>query len=121
MKKLLASVLLVVALYGLLALSACQTVESTIRKLPPFEFESWAHADRYGVFTDTVTLSGAKWVLNEDGSATLTINQYDGSAAWAGTVGPHDVVSKLSVTFPPASAQAVTLAHLSRVLAPRSP
>lgn len=97
-----------------LVLVGCSSVEGTIRKLPPFEFESWGHSDRYGVFTDNFTLAGAKWQLNADGSATLTLAQYDGNAAWAGTVGPHDVISKLVISFPPLSPQAQTLAHLAR-------
>lgn len=109
MKNLVSFLLLACALLVSGCLTGCMSVEKTMRTIPGFEFESWSHSDRYGVFTDSVTLAGAKWELAADGSATLTLAQYDGSAAWAGTVGPHDIVSKLVVHFPPTSPQAVML------------
>jgi len=96
-----------------LSLTSCASVESRVRKVPGFSFKSWSHSDRYGVFTDTISMSGAKWVLNADGSATLTVGRYEGSAAWAGSVGPHDVIEELTVTFPPSSPQAQALASKS--------
>lgn len=92
-----------------LLLTACQSLDSRLRSLPPVAFKSWAHSDRYGLFTDSVTVSGASWKLNPDGSATLTIAQYDGQAAWAGAVGPHDTFSDLVVTFPAGTPQAAVL------------
>ena len=105
--KIIALILATIAL----AFAGCSSVEKTVRKIPGFNFETWSHSDRYGVFTDTVTIAGAKWTLNLDGSATLEVGQYDGQVAWAGTVGPHDTFSKLVVNFPPDSPQAKTLAH----------
>ena len=101
-------------LFAALMLAGCASVEKTVRQVPSFNFKSWAHSDRYGVFTDTITISGAKWTLNADGSATLEVDQYDGQAAWAGTVGPHDTFAGLVVTFPPNSPQALSLAHLQK-------
>lgn len=112
------TILVLLTLAAALVLSGCASVESTVRKVPGFNFKSWAHSDRYGVFTDTVTISGARWTLNPDGSATLEVDQYDGQAAWAGTVGPHDTFSGLVVNFPPNSPQALTVAHLARATAP---
>ncbi len=110
-KSTLLSLLLVYVLIGV----GCASVESRVRKVPGFEFKSWSHSDRYGVFTDSVSASGAKWTLNADGSATLVLDHYDGSAAWAGSVGPHDVLEGLVITFPPLSPQAVALKHLATI------
>ena len=93
-----------------LALAGCTSLESSLRKVPPVEFKSWSHSDRYGMFTDSLVLGGAKWTLNPDGSATLTLDHYDGNAAWAGSVGPHDVIEGLVVHFAKDTPQAQALA-----------
>jgi hypothetical protein len=108
------------ALAAALFASGCTSIEKRVRSVPSFNFETWSHSDRYGVFTDSVTINGASWELNADGSATLKIAQYDGQAAWAGTVGPHDAFSKLVVIFPPMSPQAQTLARGIRPEIPSS-
>ncbi len=95
----------------LLAFSGCTSIESSLGKIPPIEFKSWSHSGRYGLLTDSLVFAGAKWTLESDGSATLTLDHYDGSAAWAGSVGPHDVIEGLVVHFPPGSPQAVALAR----------
>ncbi|HEX2656142.1 MAG TPA: hypothetical protein VHN11_21170 [Xanthobacteraceae bacterium] len=99
-----------VLLFVILLIAGCASVENNLRKVPAFEFERWSHSDRYGVFTDNFAISGVKWTLTEDGWAVLEIDAYDGNAAWAGTVGPHDAISKLKVRFPPGSPQAKALA-----------
>ncbi len=101
--------------FAIFALCGCKSITQKVRDVPGFEFKSWSHSDRYGVFTDSVSASGAKWTLNADGSATLVLDHYDGSAAWAGSVGPHDVIEGLVINFPPTSPQAVALQHLAAV------
>lgn len=106
-------------LVALVVLSAgCSNIETRLRKVPGISFEAWSHSDRYGPFTDKITVSGAKWTLNADGSATLMIDNYDVEATWAGALGPHDTMSKLVVNFPPTSPQAVAL---TRGLVPAFP
>ena len=97
-----------------LALSGCQSIEKKVRDIPPFEFKSWSHSDHYGVFTDVISMSGASWTLNQDGSATLKIDHYEGDAAYAGTVGPHDVVENLVINFPPETPQAQALSRVGK-------
>jgi hypothetical protein len=105
---------LVVSLFA-----GCATVDKHVREIPGFAFKSWSHSDRYGLFTDSIVASGAKWTINADGSATLTLDHYDGQAAWAGTVGPHDVIESLEIVFPATSPQAQALQLGVRPAVPR--
>lgn len=108
MKKL---VLLLAAAIAAFLVSGCSSIDQKVRSMPAFNFKSWSHSDRYGLFTDSVIISGVSWTYNADGSATARVGHYDGQAAWAGTVGPHDVIEELEIVFPPSSPQAQALAH----------
>lgn len=110
LRGLFACLILVAVLAWAFFVAGCASIEKNVHRVPSIDFESWTHSDRYGVFTDNVVLTGATWTLNPDGSATLKIDYYDGSAAWAGMVGPHDTIKNLRVHFPPQSPQAQALA-----------
>lgn len=106
MKPLLASLVFFAGL-----LSGCVNLQKSVEKVPPFSFETWTHTERYGLFTANVNVSGADWVLNPDGSADATFKSWDIGAAWAGAVGPHDVMTNLKIHFPATSPQAQSLAR----------
>lgn len=103
--------LLLAAAFAAFLASGCSTIDQKVRSMPAFNFKSWSHSDRYGLFTDSVIISGVSWTYNADGTATAKVDHYDGQAAWAGTVGPHDVIESLEIIFPPTSPQAQALAH----------
>jgi hypothetical protein len=119
---------MIIAIVAALSLAGCGTLEKKVRTIPPFAFKSWSHSDRYGVFTDSINVSGVAWQINGDGSVDAVIDHYDGWAAYAGTVGPHDTIEGLKIHFPADSAQAAairaqaaTSATAARALAGNAP
>lgn len=114
--------LLIAALSALL--SGCVTHgsapnESFFEKVPVFDVEDWSHSGKYFAFTDGFTVQSISWSRDSDGSVTVRVSGYEGDATYAGSVGPHDKLRLVTMTFAPNSPQALKLQN--RKLPPTQP